>query len=459
MRERSGYLLVGLLALSAGAAGAQERDAQVTPTGQLRLTAGAEYRHVVEGFRGMAGGAPDRLRLTAARLPALGPVAAGLVAFFAATGGPPAVPDDAAEPTAGDLALEVAWTTRTLPLRAGLGVFPRVELGVGVGIVHQERLARRTQLSPGNLGLNPQGAANAELLGRLDTGFAQLGAAPALPLADSPLGEELQRRVVAATGDSLALPTAALGVQQLADGFDLALPGRRTRFWLAEHVDLDAKVEILRSFPDGLHPPPDEGFAYRAAVGAGVRIPIDLGGGAQFAGGWGPGAVLPGARVEGLGDLFFTDRVWLSGGASLTSYAARQVQLVIGPGGELRPDGEPTEVRRSPGNELELWVVPRMRLTREISVGGALRSLHRAAGTDEIGGVSFPLPAATHQLVGFSFRYTTLPAVQAGRTARAVEATVGYTAPLRGDGAAGGSLAFLQVSLFHPVWGRNHGNE
>lgn len=446
--------MVALIALCAGDAAAQERDAQVLRPGELRISVGAEYTQTGETFTEGDGTASDRLRLISPRYRPLVPLARDLADFFAATAGPGSLPLDPDQLSAGELSLDVAWTTRTLPLRVSVGVLPRIQVGVGLGIAHYERLTRRMDFSAGTLGVNPDPDGNRALFGGTHPNFTALGGVALLPLEDSPIGRELQARVFAATGEELALPEEPLGVAQLESHLDIIAPPRLANLWRPAYADADVRVELLRSFADGLYPPEGAGFSYRAAAGAAIRIPFTVAESEEFRIGWGPEPLLPGARVDGTVDLFLGDRIWLSTGAALASFTARDTRLSVAPYDVFLLGGEDIVVRRSRGNELDLWALPRLRLTREISVGATFRSQHWAAGTDEIEAWSQPIAARSRQSAGFSLRYTTLPATGAGLPVRPIEAMVGYAAPVRDSGGASRlGTAFLQVVVHNRLWG------
>jgi hypothetical protein len=124
-------------------------------------------------------------------------------------------------------------------------------------------------------------------------------------------------------------------------------------------------------------------------------------------------------------------------------------------GGSTPPTPEVVIARRSPGNELDLWLQPRFRVTREIAIGAAIRTERMGEGSDAIGGLPMSLPARSRTSVGGDFRYTTLPGFAEGRSRFAMETTVGFRGTVRGSaGLPVSHLAYVQISVQRRLWSR-----
>jgi hypothetical protein len=461
MTRRSVWTVIGIVAAllaAVDAAESQEMDARVLPPGQLRLMVGGDYLHMGTEFaeggrRALCAGLGGPLDPTT--FSPLGALGADLEEFFAATPAGP-FPVTAADLFAGDLEADLSWNTRTVPFRLSVGVVPRVEVGAGISTYRHERLARGIGISGGVLGANPDSAANVALLRQIDESFADLGRAPLLPVAGSALGQELRRRILEATGEDFLLPEAAAGIVDLRDAFGVDLPPYLLSDWVAGDLELDARVEILRSFEDPFYPPDEADIEYRVAVGGSVRIPTSERVEVDPVFDWSPRIGHGSVRLEAVGDLFYGDRGWVSGGGSFTRVSAADVRIATFTGSPFAP-GEVSTVaaRRSPGNETVLWVQPRFRVTRDLSIGAFARSDRRAAGSETAADITTSIDAATSNSLGVSLRYSTLSAHRDGLAFFPGEAVVGFSRVVSGAvGEPVTRLGYVRLSLHYQLWGR-----
>jgi hypothetical protein len=453
--------LLGLLVLApflpGRTANAQEADGQVLPPGMVRITFGGRYQHLGREFApggtqplgGALGG-----RLDAERLEGLATLRQRLGLFFDATGGGFQLATE--DLVLGALEPEFAWSTRIVPVELSIGILPRVEFAVSVSALRDERLTRRFALSPGVLGLNPDTARNVALLRAVGEPYAAIGTAPFLPLADSRAGRELSNRVERVTGSDLALPTAPARLADLVPTLGLVPPPHYVSAWRPGDVELEARVEVLRTFADDFVPRAGEGVNLRLTALGALRLPT----GEQPSGNvvldWAPRAGVGAAGGGAIMDLFLGDRGWITVGSTFRTFSAATVRLAP-PGSWLLdwPNAIAVEGEVTPGSELVAWGVPRLRLTREISVEGRVRHERRGVERRTIGGSASDLAAASLTAIGGSFRYTTFgPFQEAGRPLP-MDVTFGYTTDIAGpQGTAARSTAFVELSLARRLWGR-----
>lgn len=440
--------------------GAQDRTADVLSPGEIRLSGGGEYIGFSTLFEpggevplgGNIGGP-----LTPADLPTLESLGMSIEAFLAATD-PVAFAIEPGDLIAGDLSVEFGWNTRVVPGRIGIGVLPRLEIGFGGSVYRNERLTRRVDLVGGTLGLNPDVPGNAALLTAVDPTGAAVGNAMILPVEGTRLGAELQDRVFAVTEDSLSLPESPLSGVELEAAFGLdPFPGAISE-WRAGDVEIDARVEVFRTFDPGHYPTRATGLNLRAIVTGALRIGTGQMGSENPRLDWGPQVGFGGTRFGAAADLFSGRYFWVSGGGSYMWLGASTVGIATST--EPIP-GEETivvQARRDPGNEWDLWLIPRLRLTDELSLGASLQTEHRGEGVDDLAGVTIPIPSRSRNSVGVVFRYTNLPAYDEGRSNLPIEAAVGFNSAVSGSGAApAGRTAFVTVALLPRLWGERPG--
>lgn len=446
-------LLASILIVASPLAG-QERDGTIARPGQLRIDLSGEYLRVDSRFGDGVdpwgvNGSLNRGRLTAVTEPAN-----RFDDFLAATGGPAgqATGDSL---TLGHLSLDGVVAVRYLPIRVGLGLLPRIEVGVSLPVVRTQRLVRRLDITGGNLGLNPDVAENSGALSGLGEAGVRMGGATLLPVAGSAAGELLQARALAATGQTLELPEAPLTAESISSNFDLERASYDAGRWDLGDLEIDARVQILSSFSGQYPVATEEGASYRLVGFGGYRFA------APFTIETPNAATVPTGSVIGysgphggaVADLW-VGRLWATFGAK-GFWLSRDEEKVVPPAEiELRP-GSGLAMDAYLGEGIDAWFVPRVRITREISFGASLegRFLGGAAdpGSADPGGRS-------HISGGLSLRFSSLPGMAAGEDMRPVDATLGFKAPIRGtDGEQRIGNVYAQVTLLPTLWGRQRG--
>ena len=438
-----------LLLICAPSLAAQERDGTVALPGQLRLDLAGEYLRVDSRFGNAStpwssAGTLDRTRLTAVTAPA-----DHFDAFLEATGG--SVEDiNGSALNLGVAAVDGVVAVRHLPVRVALGIFRRFEIGVTVPILRTQRTVRRLDIEPGNLGLNPAPTENGAKLTPVGEAGTQLGSAPLLPIADSPAGLLLQERALAATGETLDLPTEPLDQNGLQEAFGYERAPYDTGIWEVGDLEMDLRIQLLSSFP-GQFPLPESSGGYRLTVVGGYRLaaPFTPEPGALGTPPTSSSIGFSGPHGGAVGD-FWIGRSWTTVGFRATRLSRDLAKVALPAPIELRPGAE---LAMDPylGDGLDVWIVPRIRLTREISLGGVLDG-HFLGAADDAGVVD---PGKRRMLsAGFSLRFSSLPGMTAGDEVRPIDASFGYLAPISGtDGAQRIGRAFLQVTLLPRLWG------
>lgn len=451
-------LLLALMTWSLPLSG-QERDGTVALPGQLRLDLSAEYLRVdshfgrADGLSWPSAGALDRQKLSAVSGPA-----DRFDAFLEATGGT-VTGTDGSSLNLGTATVDGVVAVRHLPIRAALGLINRFELGVALPIVRTQRLVRRLDVEGGNLGRNPSPIENAERLAPLGEAGQQLGAAPLLPVADSPAGRLLQERVMAATGVALDLPATALDQNGIRDAFDYDRAPYDTGAWEVGDLEIDLRFQLLSSFggqfptrADSVDSGPRD---YRLTVTGGYRIaaPFTLEPGASGALPISGTIGFSGPHAGAIGDLWL-GRSWTTVGFR-AARLERQATKVAAPGlNELRPGAELT-LDAYLGDEVNVWIVPRARLTRELSLGAILDG--RLVSGGSLAGSTEPEDRGMVS-AGLSLRFSSLPGMAAGDAMRPIDASVGFLRAVSGkDGSQRVGRAFLQVTLLPKLWGRAPG--
>jgi hypothetical protein len=452
---RRAFLTLIAISLSLSPAHAQERSALILRPGEISLTVGGEHLDFRTLFangenRPLAAGLGGPLTpLSFAPLVALRD---SLDTFFAATDSVP-FPVADADLLAGDLLVELGWNTRSGSGRIAVGILPRVEIGVAMSSYRTERFPRRLGLSGGLVGLNPDPVGNAALLQNLDESGPGLGRAPVLPIEGSATGAELQNRVFAATGDSLSLPEGPLTVAELATAFGGSPFPNTVSLFRPGDLEIDTRIELLRTF-DGHYPANESAVGIRLALLGALRFATGDRGLENPLLDWGPEVGHGAFRLGVAADLFRGERFWASAGATMTRISPTDVRIATS--FEPIPGSGTTIVagRRSPGNELDLWLLPRLRLTEEFSIGGSYRFERQSEGADEVGGVAMGIAERARQSLGVTLRYTNLPAYDTGVSDFPLEAAVGFRRSISGSGgAAAAGVGFVQVSLLYQLWG------
>ena len=423
---------------------AQLSDGQVLRPGEVGISAAAEDHRLDRRF---SDGGTEPLAsdydgpLTVDRFAFLEPVADRLDAFLQATSDVEgAQPVDPFAITAGGLAADASWSTRYLPIRLSAGILPGLEIGIRVPLIRNERLPRSLDLTGPNVGVNPDPAGNAALLGDL---APELGGGPLLPLADSPLGLELQRRVEARTGEQLMLPETELHGAELLALFPTIPLNRAVSEWVPGDLEIDARFRLLSSFGDRAHPAAgSEGLAHRLTLQGAARLATG-----QRSTLWsgldrGPVVGASGMRAGAIGDLFWGDRWWMTLSGQGEWLNADQTEFAISDG--LLAPGAPATITAPVHDTIELRATPRVRLTREVALGGTMR-WERLTGDDADGSRTW---------YGLGLEYSTLPAWEEGRSSLPLEAALGYTAAASGSaGVTAPAIAYVRISLRYGLWG------
>jgi hypothetical protein len=456
-RVRTTLLLATLLAPLPGAA--QETDASVPRRGTFEVRATGIFTHYDDFFvaggarRPLAEGLQAAFQEAAERAaePAAGPLREELAAFFQETGGVPAAVDPAAV-RPGDVRIEASADIRTIPIIVAYGLTDRLSVGLTVPLERRGAPVHARYLAGGDLGANPDAAANAQLLAQLDEDYAALGGGAWLPTAGSPLGQALQGRVQALLGDTVALnlPDRPLTLQELIDAAGEALTPEeaaalqvetdRTPYFLA-----DAQVGVrflLLPGPGGFGlPEAGGGPSLRTTVGVHGRLPTGRRAVPRLLlevptehghAGWG---------VDVANELFLSRRLYLAAGAAYdVRLPANVPRLAFAPDRPFPADGVLRTVRREPGARLALAAEPHFRLTDEISFSGRY-AFARQGATRLVGEDVLPSPAEvlgpwTAHRWGFGGRYSTVGAHARGRTPVPLDLSLHFERTFSGEGGA-----------------------
>ncbi|MDR0788145.1 MAG: hypothetical protein LBG44_09820 [Gemmatimonadota bacterium] len=439
--------------------GAQEWTGEVLQRGAARITLGGDYA----GFRSLRGengpvplGAGLGGPLTPETFLPLASFAGLMDAFLAATGAPP-FPLSEDDFSAGDLSGRLAVNNRVGTIRIGVGVFPRVEVGVATSIARTERLPIRIDLSGGALGLNPDQTLNADLLSQVSAADgAQLGGSTLLPVASSRLGIHLQNLVVAATGDSLVLPEAAVTVQQLAGAFGFAPFAHEISPIGGGDLEFDARVELLKTFADPYYPAPSSSRSLNARVTARGVVRLPTGASLLQSPGkeWSPLVGHSGIGVGAAADLFAGQRFQLSATADWLRPGANRISVLVPLNAITGTETGIAEADYKPGSILRFVMVPKLRLSREISMGGSYQMEGRSAGSWTIEGAQLPIGKRSAHAAGFMIGYSSLPGYQNNPNRTPVEASIGFTRVFAGSGGAPDArFATVRVSIFRKFSG------
>jgi len=443
MKRLVGAVLPVLLLLTPEAVLGQEDDARVLPPGVVRLEFATWDARADAVFgpggttRGLGGVAGLAGSLTFSTFAPLGSTVSALGDLLAGTGGlPPAV--SPLDLFGGDLEVDVATNTRSIPLRVAVGLLPRVEVGARLPLQRSETISRRLMLTGGNVGLNPDTAGNAEVL--LGLTGERLGRQRLLPVAGTALADTLQRRVAGATGSTLTLPGSALTAVELFD-LGVPLPARQVTLWQPGDLEIDARVRVVDTFGEDPYPTRG-GVGIRLAFDGRVRFPTGVAPEPGFFGA--PPVAQSRMAVGATADVFIGERFWTSGGVTYH-------RLLGGRGSAGEVDGQPSQpITGAPGladGGLDAWATPRARLTRELSLGGSLRAERWTGGPGGEG-------TDSRDWLGVSLRYTSLPAHLEGRARLPLEFTVGLLRAVRGSvGVPAERVAYLRLSLEPRLWG------
>jgi hypothetical protein len=430
---RALFALLGA-ALPARAA-AQEAEAWVLPRGLLEVSATGSYTGWDTRLDGVPLGAElfGPYQSLAATL--LGgrvePVRAGLADLFASTTDPETgqVPDSV---TAGAFSLRFAGDVRSVPFTVRYGLTHRLTVFATVPLERSGTVVFGPYLAGGTLGLNPDTVANRAALARVGARFGDLGGALLLPTAGSAEGIELQSRLRAIDpADTLALPTRAVSFADLLgrpalrallsneEAAALALNSSRRPYHLGD-VQLGARFLLIPG-PAGW-PFPDTVVrrSLRTSVGVRARFPTGAGD-TRTATELPPAGGHLGLGVDLLNDVFLSRRWYVNVSASGDwLLPADVVRQAFGAGRPFPGDSALVTLRRSPGPRVALSIVPRWRLTDEISFNGEYALL--AQGRTRYEAPDTVLPSVFEwrtggvmQALGIGARYSSLQAYARGR--------------------------------------------
>jgi hypothetical protein len=463
-RSAAGALLVAAAALAPAAARAQGGDARVLPRGWIELRAVGLYtqfdsRFAPGGSEALGETFSSQLQSAAERvlLPLATPVVARLDTFFTNTAASVTNPSTPAAPGIGSVNARLAGDVRRAPFSLWYGLTSRITVGVTVPIERNGTAVAGISFDGSTLGLNTAVATNQAVLTRIGAQYAALGGARLLPTRGSPAGAELQRRVaLLSPGDSLVLPAHGLspaelvGTSGLAAGLtaeELAALGTvsaATPYYLGD-VEVGARFQLVNHVrytrPDSAAP-----SGVRAAVLLNLRLPTGPAADTTFL------LVLPrevghaGVSADVYGDVSLARRYWVTASAGVTKLLPRNVLRFPFSDTRLFPSDTAgfRLVRREPGLRLRASLMPRYRLTREMSFAALYQFEHAAAtvysSADSAEGVGLgPLErteAWTAHSFGVGAGYSTVAAYSEGKTSIPVEFSVIYRNAVAGSGFA-----------------------
>jgi hypothetical protein len=456
---------------------AQQPDAWVLPRGYIEIDVGGQYIAFGERF-GRPGvprgareplGAELRAVLGPSNVPALDTLRVRLNQAFAATEAQAGQPGFRASPEQvvfGETGVRHSGDLVRVPFRIGAGVAPRLSVSISTALTQETATLQRYALVGAALGPNPDATYNRQVLERIDPTLAALGGSPWLPLAGSPVGQELQARVRASTAsDSLRLPTRGADVDELRRGLPaLGLPPLQSDedLWRVADLELGARVLLVDGLGGAAYPTASQGVAFRTAAEAALRLPA--GGVPRIEN---PLLRTPEQGYSGFSlrldnDLFLAQRFWATASASYARLGAAALERPV-----LAAETWPAQVlpvrrlEHSPGDVLRVDLVPRFRIVDALSIG-AHYSWIRVGDESFTGTVAGELPTSaldvpghTVQRLGLGLRYSTLPAHQAGMSLLPLEAHFGYSVTISGaEGALAERRAEIRGVLYHRLWGR-----
>ena len=459
-RSAAGALLAAAL-LAPAHARAQGEDARVLPRGWVELRATGFYtqfdsRFAPGGSQALGDAFSAQLNAVAERVltPVATPAVARLDTFFTNTAAGVTNPTTPAAPALGAVNARLAGDVRRAPFSLWYGLTRRITVGVTVPFERNGTSVAGISLG-GTLGLNTAVAANQAVLAKL--GYGALGGSLLLPTAGSPAGTELQRRVrELSPGDSLVLPTHGISPGELVANSTLnaqlsaeeeaalgAVSGA-TPYYLGD-IEVGARFQLINRVrytrPDSAAP-----SGVRAALLLNLRLPTGPAADTTFF------LVLPrevghaGVSADLLGDFSLARRYWVSASAGITKLLPRNIQRFAFSDEHLFPADSLgfRLVRREPGLRLRASVMPRYRLTREMSFAALYQFEHTAAtvytSADSVEGVELgPVERAegwtTHSF-GVGAGYSTVAAYAEGRTRIPVEFSLVYRNAVVGSGFA-----------------------
>jgi len=481
-RSAAGALLLAL-SLAPAHARAQGDDARVLPRGWVEVRATGFYtqfdsRFAPGGSEALGDAFSAQLQGVAERVlaPTVTPVVARLDTFFTSTASRVTNPTSPTAPGFGTATARLAGDVRRAPFSLWYGLTRRITVGVTVPFERNGTAVAGISFEGSQLGLNTAAAANQTILNKIGAQYAALGGATLLPTAGSPAGVELQRRVrELSPGDSLVLPTHGLSPGEILANTTLA--GRltdeeeaafgsvsaATPYYLGD-VEVGARFQLVNRVravrPDSAAP-----AGVRAAVLLNLRLPTGPAADTTF------NLVLPrevghaGVAGDLFADFFLARRYWVTASAGVTKLLPRNILRFSFSDEHLFPADSLgfRVVRREPGLRLRASVMPRYRLTREMSFAALYRFEHAAATTytsaDSVEGVELGPVERTEAWTAHSFGvgagYSTVAAYAEGKTRIPVEFSLVYRNAVAGSGFAPHS-GTIEVSgrVFYQLVGR-----
>ena len=278
--------------------------------------------------------------------------------------------------------------------------------------------------------------------------------------------------MLALTGDtvSLRLPTrplngAALESAAVTDALGEPGLGSSVEEWRIGDAEVGARVQLLGGPATGGPGSLRSGAALRAAAGIAARLPT--GSTEELSALLAVPALSGHAGVSGsiASDLYVSHWFWATVSARYAAiFASDVVQRVIVPGEPFAEVGPVRTIRRDPGDELQIQVVPRVRINEVLSIGGEYVFASRGEETfEEVGALPANQISASVlntgsqsvQLLGVGVRYNTMSAYFAGRAGAApVDASLRYLTAFSGSGGAlAEHVLELQVNVYIRAWG------
>jgi hypothetical protein len=449
-------LALTLLLLAAAPAPAQDADAWVLPRGKLELTGTGVFTHYQRRLGGDGLGSEFAQPFQELALQALGDSLAranvGTRLLWSRLTGGAALPDSLVP---GTTSLRLRADIRQVPLTVRYGWRDRITLFATLPIERRAVSSLGPFLLGGNVGLNPDAARNRTALSNIDPALAGYGGGLLLPTRGSQLGDSLQALLRARGTDTLNLPTrtvdfANLQANNQLAAFDSLSNSRGYRFG---DVQVGARFLLTPGPPGWPIPDTVQRRAVRTSVGVRGRLPTGARG-TTFRTELVPGGGHFGVGVDAFNDVFLSRRWLVSASASFDVLLPANVQrLAFAADRPFPPDTAVRTVRREPGSQLAFNVVPRWRLTRELSFAGQY-AFTRSGATTYTGDV-LPSPVETldawmAHAAGIGARYSTLRAYSLGQAAVPVEVDLSVLSAFAGSGEAPAYSQVRIIGRFHP---------
>ncbi|MBB4639164.1 hypothetical protein [Longimicrobium terrae] len=458
-------------ALAPAAALAQDTEAWVLRRGMVEVSASGVFTHhdrlLGEGNPGLgsAFAAPFgelAARATADSLARLDP---RLRALFSTLEGAASRPLSEGL-TVGETTFRTRVTQRRIPFTLRYGLRDRLTVFATVPLERRGTSSLGPYLVDGNVGLNPNVAVNTAALDSIGGGFADVGRSTLLPLRGSPTGDSLQALLRAMDEDTLILPTRPLSFADILGNpvlngrlaaeevaaFD-SLSG--SRGYQLGDVEVGARL-LLREGPPGW-PNPDTVSAIGVRSTVGVRGRLPTGQSAQTAlTELVPGGGHFGIGVDLLNDVFVSSRWMVNTVVTADVLFPADVQRYAFTA--TRPFPADTAIRtlqRSPGSRVSLQLLPRWRLTQQISFAGQYAFTRMGettySGADVLASPLESVGAWTAHAAGLNARYSSLRAYALGKAKVPFEVDLGWQRTFAGGGLAPQTGQIRVTGRFFPT--------